>query len=77
MEIVGNADALAYGEYRGQKQLRVNVRKVSQSLISEVTENYPVSAEGMTVNGEVTAYAAGEPPHRRGQQTTKDYRGAI
>ncbi|RLM94359.1 hypothetical protein D3D01_15975 [Haloarcula sp. Atlit-7R] len=66
MEIAGNGEGFRYGEFRGQKQLRVNIRKVTQSLINEVTENYPVSVEGITVNGEVTAYTADTPPQQEG-----------
>lgn len=66
MEDAGKGDAFMYGEYQGQKQLRVDIRKVSQSIIREVAENYSVSTEGITVNGEVTAYNSGGTPQQEG-----------
>lgn len=63
MKMAANADGFTYGEYQGQKQLRVNVKQVKQTVIEEALNIDPsLDPKELTVDGLITSYAAGPTP---------------
>jgi len=63
MDMAANADGFTYGEYKGQKQLRVNVKQVKQTIVTEALEIDPsLDPNELTVDGLITSYAAGPTP---------------
>jgi len=70
MEMAANADGFTYGSYQGQKQLRVNVKQVKQTIVNQaLTIDPSLDSDQLTVDGLITSYAASSTPD---QEATAD-----
>lgn len=65
MEMAANADGFTYGEYQGQKQLRVNVKQVKQTIVEQALNIDPsLDPDQLTVDGLITSYTASQTPNQ-------------
>jgi hypothetical protein len=61
LELAANAEGFTYGSYQGQKQLRVNVKQVKQSIIDHALEiDASLDPDQLTVDGLITSYTASQ-----------------
>jgi len=66
MEAAADEDGFEFDEFHGQKQLRVTLDEVSDSVLEYAFAHIELSPEDLGMNGRLEDYGAGSPPAREG-----------